>query len=86
MRRKSKRPKGIMIAVFKMSAELYGDLVVGSHEVQFAEDGSTMERNGEILDVWNRLLVNSSDIVECTVISTGAPITWSLLGDHVGRR
>ena len=60
--------------------------MVGSYEVQFAEDGSTMEGYGEVLYVWNRVPVNSSDIVEYAVISTGVPITWSLLGDRVERR
>ena len=44
-------------------------MVLFSLEVQFAGGGGTMRGNGEFLDVWNGVLVSSSDIVECMVIS-----------------
>ena len=64
----------------------HGDVVVCSHQVNFAEDGSASQGGGKALQVGNRVLVLNSDVVQGPIIPTGAPVTRGLLGDHVKRR
>ena len=62
---------------------VHWDLVVGSYKVQFCEDSGALQGGGEIVDVGNRVAVRHSTSVECTVVSTGTPVTRSLLRHHM---
>ena len=58
-------------------------LVVRSNEVNLGEDGFTVEAGGEILNVWNWVLVGNSDTIEATIVAAWTPITRLRLGNHV---
>ena len=81
----SKRPNGVTMAVLATSS----GSVVCTHEINFAEDSSTMEGCSEILNVRNRIAVGDGTRVQGMVITTRLPVPWSLLASwepyEVGR-
>ena len=57
--------------------------MVGANEVDFREHSFTMQRGGKVLDVWNGVTIWSSETVESTIITTGAPVTRSWFRNHM---
>ena len=63
---------------------VHRDLVIALHEVQLGEDGATGQAASEVVDVWNRIPVRHSGIVERPVVAAGSPGAVGLR-DHVQR-
>ena len=48
-------------------------LVIGFHQVQLGEDGSTMKTGREILEIRKRITVRCGGKIETAVVATGPP-------------
>ena len=44
-----------------------------------------MDGCGKVLNVRDGIAVGLHDGVKCPIVSTKAPVSWCLLGDHVQR-
>lgn len=51
------------------------NLTIGSHEMNFGEDGGTVQGYGETVHAGYRLAVSCSDAVERSVVATWSPVT-----------
>ena len=61
------------------------NLVIGTHKINFGEDGFASKMRCKVLDVRERIAVRSRSVVKSAVVSTWAPLTV-LLHYHVKRR
>ena len=61
----------------------HGDLVVSADEVDFREDGFTVEGCREILDMRNWILVGYGDTIKTTIVTAWTPITRLRFGNHM---
>jgi hypothetical protein len=63
-----------------------GYLVVGSHQVDFREDGTTEKLVGVVMDMPDRVAYGNGTGVEGSAIATGSPPVVLLGNDVEGRR
>lgn len=54
--------------------------MICSDEVNFGENTRAVERDGEVLDMWDCISIRHCNVVEGLVVTTGAPVTRNLLG------
>jgi hypothetical protein len=50
--------------------------VISSNEVNLGEDGFTVEAGGEILNMWNYVLVGYDDTIKTSTLRFGNHVKW----------
>ncbi len=84
MNRCSNSPKGVMMAVFGMSAAAMGTWWYPLTR-SLAEDGAAVQAIVQVLHVWEGVPVGRGDCVEAAVVAAGPPGSV-FFGDHVQGR